>query len=77
MVINLSTNNEILDWAKLEAFADYNVAKLMISVIIKVGKIVGKEKNAGYQYFLFQQCLHNASFPELFKPEIVCSRVNM
>ena len=44
----------------------------MISVFDKVEKIVGKGKNAGYQYILiFPQCLEKASFSGALKVGII------
>ena len=57
--LNSLPNNKILDWSKLEAFADTDllVAQMMIYVFDRVENIVGKGENAGYQHFLlFLQC---------------------
>ena len=41
-------------------------------VLGRVGNIVGKGKNAGYQHFLlFVECFQNASFPGSLKVGIV------
>ena len=45
---------------------------MMISVFDIVEKIVGKGKNAGYQYFLhFPQCFQKAYVQSLLKVRIV------
>ena len=52
-------NDEISDLSKLTEFAGYrmNDAKMMIYVFDRVGNIMGKGENAGYQHYLFfQQC---------------------
>ena len=54
----------LLDYTKFKAFADdiENVAKIMISLLDRIGNIVGKEENAGNQHFLlFPKCYLNAS----------------
>ena len=56
---NLLSNNKILDWSKLEAFAEnkINVTQKLEFVSERVENIVRKGENAGYQHFLlFQQC---------------------
>ena len=56
---------KVVDRLKLKAFADdkFNIAKMMISLFNRVGNIVGREENAGYQHFLlFPQCFQKASF---------------
>ena len=63
MISNSLPNDKFSDMTKLKAFADnkLNIATMMISVLKRVEKTVGKEENAGYQHFLlFQQC-----FPKL------------
>ena len=54
------TNNKILDLSKLKAFVDdkINVTEHLKFVLGRVEDIVGKEENAGYQYFLL--------FPQVF-----------
>ena len=55
---NSLPNNNILDWTKLKAFADnkFNLAKMIIFLLDRLKKIVGKGENAGYQHcLLFQQ----------------------
>ena len=67
-------NDNILDWPKLEAFADnnLNVAKIMISLYDSVENIVREGENAGYQHFLvFPQCFQQASSSGSLKAEIV------
>ena len=57
-------NNKILDWSKLKAFADdkIDVTEKFKFVLGRVGNIVGKGENAGYQHFLvFPQCFQKAS----------------
>ena len=53
-------DNKILVFTKLKAFAEdkFNVAKMRISVFIRLENIVGKGENAGYQLFLL--------FPQYF-----------
>ena len=48
--VNPLTNDNILNWSKLNAFADdkTKLAKMMISVFSRVENIVGKGENAGY-----------------------------
>ena len=53
------TNDKILDWSKLRAFADNKIksAKRMIFVFNRVDNIVRKGENAYFQHFLFfSQC---------------------
>ena len=54
------TNDKILDWSKLKAFADdkLKVAKIMTSVLDSVENIVGNGENAGYHSFFPPQCFH-------------------
>ena len=60
-------NNKILDLSKFKAYAD---DKILVNVIEKlnldfrrVGNIVGKRENVGYQHFLLLlQCFLMASF---------------
>ena len=50
---------KILALTKWKAFADkkFSVAEMMIFVFHRVGNIMGKGENAGYQHFLlFPQC---------------------
>ena len=63
-------NDTIFDNKKLKAFAEdkINVAQMMISISDRVGNIVGKEENAGYQHFLlFRQCFQKAFFSAVVK----------
>ena len=56
-------NNKILDWSKLEAFADHKICVSEKSkfVLGRLENIVGKGENAGYQHFLlFPQCFQKA-----------------
>ena len=71
--------NEILDWSKLQAFADnkINVTEKLQFVLGKVENIVGKGENAGYQHSLpFPQCFEKAAFSGSLKFGIVWQRVN-
>ena len=54
MRLNSLSNNKILDWSNLKAFADnkIKVLKLKNFVFDRVENIVGKGKNAAYQHFL-------------------------
>ena len=63
--INSLPSAKILDVTKLKAFADdkINVAQMIVSVFDRIGNIVGKGENAGYQHFLlFLQCFQKPSF---------------
>ena len=63
-LINSLRHNKILDWSKLKAFADnkMNLNEKLKIVLGRVGNIVGKEENAGYQHFLlFLQCFQKPS----------------
>ena len=57
--VNSFPNDTILDWTKLEAFADgtLNFAKMMISFSNRVENIVSKGENAG-----FPQCFQKIFF---------------
>ena len=58
------TKQQILDWSKLKAFTydKINVTEKLKFVTGRVGNIVGKGENAGYQHFLlFLQCFQMAS----------------
>ena len=48
-------NDKISDWSKFKAFADdkINVNEQLKFTLERVGNIVGKGENAGYQHFLF------------------------
>ena len=53
-------NDKILHWSKFKAFADdiSNVAQMTKLGLDRLGNIVGKGENAGYQHFLlFSQCI--------------------
>ena len=51
---------------------------MIISVCDRIGNIVGKGENAGYQHFLlFPQCFENASFPDASKVVIVWEWVSL
>ena len=70
-------SDKILDWTKFKAFTDdkINVAEMMISLSDRVGNIMGKGENAGYQhFFLFPQCLQKPSFSLSLKVGIVWQR---
>ena len=71
---NSLPNDKILDWSKLKAFTDkkINVTENLKFVLGRVGNIVGKGENAGYQHFLlFPQCFQKASFSRSLKVGIV------
>ena len=73
-IVNSLSNDKVLDWSKLKAFAD---DKINVNVKLKLGlerveSIVGKGENAGYQHFLlFPQCIQKASFSMSLKVGIV------
>ena len=52
--INFFPNNKILDWSRLNAFADgkINVTEKLKFILGRVENIVGKGENAGKQHFL-------------------------
>ena len=54
LTLTLYQTTKFLDWSDFKAFADdkSNVANIMISLVNRVGNIVGKGENAGYQHFL-------------------------
>ena len=57
-------NNKMLGWSKLKAFANNNrnINEKFKFCLGRVGNIVGKGENAGYQHFLlFQQCFQKPS----------------
>ena len=68
--LNPLPNDKILDWFKLEVFADdkMKLAKIMIFVFIRIENIVGKEENA---VLLFPQCFQEVSLSGSFKVRIV------
>ena len=76
MPFNSLPNDKILDWSKLNAFADNKIKvpilKMMIFVFDRVENIVGKGENACYQhYLLFPQCFQRAFYPGSLKVGIV------
>ena len=59
MKINLLLHNVILNFSKLEAFADkkINVTQKLIFLFGRLENMVGKRENVDYQHFLlFPQC---------------------
>ena len=71
-------NNKILILTKLKEFADnkFNAVKMMICVLDRIEKIVGRGENAGNQHFLhFQQCVQKLFLSVSLKLEIVWQRV--
>ena len=60
MCVNTLPNEEILDETKLKAFRDdkFNIAKMTIFLVDRVGGTVGKGENAGHQHFVL--------FPQFF-----------
>ena len=66
MLVSLSIslpNSRFLERSKLTAFADNksNVAEKLKFILERLGNIVGKEENAGYQHFLlFRKCFQKA-----------------
>ena len=67
---NSLPNDKILDWSKFKSLADdkINVTQNLKFVLGRIENILGKEENAGYQYFLlFPQCFQNACFSGLLK----------
>ena len=58
MPFNSLPNDKNIDLLKFKAFTDnLHVAEMAKFVLSRVGTIVGKEENAGYQHFLpFPQC---------------------
>ena len=54
LTLTLYQTTKFLDWSDFKAFADdkSNVANIMISLVNRVGNIVGKGENADYQHFL-------------------------
>ena len=73
-LVNSLPNDKILDWSKMNAFADnkINVSEKLKFESDWVDNNVGKGENAGYQHFLlFPQCFQEASFQRLLKDGIV------
>ena len=69
LFINSLTNNKILDWSKLKAFAD---DKINVNEVLKTGLGRGKGENASYQHFLlFPQCFQKPSVSGSLKVGIV------
>ena len=67
---NSLPNDKILDWSKFKGLADdkINVTQNLKFVLGRIENILGKEENAGYQYFLLSpQCFQNACFSGLLK----------
>ena len=65
---------KFLDQSNLKDFADnkLNVTYVTNFLTERVGNIVGKGENAGYQHFLlFPQCFQKASLSGLLKVRIV------
>ena len=59
ILINSLPNGKILDWSKLNAFADdkMKVTEKLLFVYRNAENIVGKGENIGYQYFSFSHYL--------------------
>ena len=75
---NSLPNDKILALTKLRRFADdkFSVAKMIISGVDGVEKIVGEGENAGYWHFLFfPQSFQILSLSGSLKVMIVCYRV--
>ena len=67
-------NDKIIDWSKLKLFADnnINVTDKLKFVLGRVGNMVGKGENAGYQHFLlYPSCFQKDSYEGSFKVGIV------
>ena len=72
--INPLSNDKILDWSTLKAFAanKIKVLRIMIFVFDRIENIVGKGENAGNQHFLlFPQCFQKLFNLGLLKVRIV------
>ena len=74
--VNPFPKEEILDKTKLKAFAEDKLNKNDISVLDRIGNIVGKGENAGYQHFLLFPCFLKACLSGASKGAIVWQRVN-
>ena len=75
--VNPMTDEKILHWSKLKAFADdkIDVTEKLKFVLRRVENSVGI---AGYQHFLlFPQCFQKASFSGSLKVRIEWCRVNL
>ena len=71
---NPLSNNRILDWSKLQAFAEdkINVTQKLEVALERVENLVGKGENAGFQHLLlFPQCFQKATFSGSLKVGIV------
>ena len=69
-VLKSLTNNKNIQLPKLKTFVDDNLSGIHMvgGVFNRVGNIVGKGENAGYQHFLlFQQGFQTASSLKLLK----------
>ena len=69
--LNPLPNGNILDWSKLEAFADekINVAEIIISLSDGIQNIVGKAENTGYQHSPLPTMLSKALFFKVVKSQ--------
>ena len=79
MLVNSLPNDNVLDWSKLEAFADDkgNLNEKLKLVSRRIENIVGKGEFAGYQHFLlFPQCFEKPSLSGSLKVGTVWYRVN-
>ena len=77
--LNFLPNNKVLAMSKLKAFADnkIDVVKMMISLLDRIEKTVGKGENAGYQHFFpFPTVLSKAFFLKVVKSRDCGNRVN-
>ena len=71
---NPLSNNRILDWSKLQAFAEdkINVTQKLEVALERVENLVGKGENAGFQHLLlFPQYFQKATFSGSLKVGIV------
>ena len=75
ILFNPFPNNKILDWSKLEVFADDKInvtKKIEFFFFFNDRKHCGKGENAGYQHFLlFPQCFQRELLAGLLKDGIV------
>ena len=61
--VNCLPNDHIVDWSKLQAFADDKVNVAENLKLVRVENIVEKVENSGYQHpLLFPEFLQKASF---------------
>ena len=74
----LFSQNKILAFSKLKAFADDKTGVVkMISLLDRVKNTVGKGENDGYQHFLLcPHCFPKTSFKGSLEVRIVWYRVN-